>query len=378
MRFFGWFRKKNGKLIVDVAYEKAIEVVNQCSTRYGLYASGGFNGYKGIWSRDANITLMGASTEKSDLFRKQWRKSLEVLKEHQSALGQIPNAVLYLNKKKKQADFKSIDSNLWFIIGHYFYKKRYNDASLFEKHAHAIKKALRWLHYRDFGENTVLEQLPTTDWQDAFPDKYGATINTQALYYAALDLVGDKKRLEKLRRVVNENKADGLWNSKYYWAYRWKNHNKYHEIGNWFDSFGNILAVVFGLANKKMSLSILNYIRKNKIDEPYPVKCIFPPIKPGSEYWKDYYYDAKATPNHYLNGGIWPFIGGFYVLALVKMKKFNEAQRELEKLAEANLRSHLFPEWIDPTNKHTWGKLQAWSAGTYIWAYNSLKARKVL
>jgi len=364
--------------VIDVAYEKAIEVVNQCSTKYGLYASGGWNGYKGVWSRDSNITLIGASTEKNDLFKEQWKKSLDILKKYQSHLGQIPNAVLNLSKKKKQADFKSIDSNMWFIIGHYIYKKRYRDASLFKKHRHAIRKALRWLYYRDFGENVELEQLPTSDWQDAFPHKYGATINTQALYYAVLNLVGDKNRMKKLKNVVNKSPEDRLWNKTFYWAYRWKNHNKYKEIGEWFDSLGNLMAIIFGLADKKMSVSILDYIKRHRIDEPYPVKCIAPPIKPSSEYWEDYYYDARATPNHYLNGGIWPFIGGFYVVALVKLGRIEEAQIELEKLARSNIRSHLFPEWINPKNKNTFGKLQAWSAGAYIWAYNAVRKKDIL
>ena len=33
---------------------------------------------------------------------------------------------------------------------------------------------------------------------------------------------------------------------------------------------------------------------------------------------------------------------------------------------------------MDPKTKKSYGKLQAWDAGTYILAYNSLKKRKVL
>jgi len=371
-------RKKKEKLIIDVAYEKAIEVINQCSTKYGLYASGGVNGYKGIWSRDTNITLIGASTEENKNFKEEWKKSLEVLKRHQSSLGQIPNAVLNLSKKKKKADFKTIDSNLWFIIGHYFYKNRYNDSHLFKEHEHAISKALKWLYYRDIGEDVTLEQLPTTDWQDAFPNKYGATINTQALYYYVLTLTKNKKMAEKLKYEVNEDSDNSLWNKTFYWAYRWKNHNKYKEIGTWFDSLGNLLAIVFGLADKKKALSILGYVKRHRVHRPYPIRCISPTIAVGSEFWEDYYYDAKATPNHYLNGGIWPFIGGFYILALVKMKMYKEAHYELELLARANTKGNLFPEWINPETEDTHGELQAWSAGTYIWAYNAVKKKNVL
>jgi hypothetical protein len=79
-----------------------------------------------------------------------------------------------------------------------------------------------------------------------------------------------------------------------------------------------------------------------------------------------------------LNGGIWPFIGGFYILALVKMKMYEEASSELDLLARANLKGNLFPEWLNPQTKDTHGELQAWSAGMYIWAYNSVKKKEVL
>lgn len=65
-------------------------------------------------------------------------------------------------------------------------------------------------------------------------------------------------------------------------------------------------------------------------------------------------------------------------MALIKIKKFSEAKVELEKLAEANLKENIFPEWIDPKTKEAYGEFQAWSAGTYIWAYNSLKKKRVL
>ncbi|MBU0894510.1 MAG: hypothetical protein KKF48_00950 [Nanoarchaeota archaeon] len=366
------------KDILEEAYERAKETLRLCSTKYGLYASGGKNGYFGVWSRDSNISLIGASTEKNDLFKGQFKKSLETLKKHQSKLGQIPNAVLKFNRKNPQVDFKSIDSSLWFIIGHYIYKEKYKDAGLFRKHKSAIKKAILWVKNRDVGEDLTLEQLPTTDWQDAFPHKYGSVISTQALYYYVLRLIGENRNARKLRKIVNKSKEDGLWNKNYYWAYRWKNHNKYKEIGDWFDSFGNLISIIFGLANKKRAKKIISYIKNKGIATPYPVKSIYPVIKKTSAYWRDYYLDAGATPNHYLNGGIWPYLGGLYILALIKLKMFKEAEKELIKLAESNLKNNLFPEWIDPKTKKTHGKFQAWSAGTYIWAYNSVKMKKVL
>jgi glycogen debranching enzyme len=363
--------------VLDKAYKKAIKTLKSCSTSYGLYASGGKKGYKGVWARDSMISLIGASTIKSDFIQEQFKKSLIMLGKHQSKHGQIPNAVYKFEETKPKVDYLSIDSSLWFIIGHYIYKKRYGN-NLFKQYRKNIEKATTWLSYQDISEDITLEQLPTTDWQDAFPHKYGDTINTQALYYFVLNLIGKKKQAKKLKQQVNETGDLKLWNDNFYYAYRWKNHNKYKEIGDWFDSLGNLLAIIFGLADKNESEQILRYIKDKKINLPYPVKSIYPVIKKESKYWQDYYLDCEAgKPNHYLNGGIWTYIGGFYVLALIKLKKFREAEKELEKLAEANLRGN-FPEWIDPINKKTYGKLQAWSAGTYMLAYESLNKKKVL
>ena len=364
---------------IDKAYERAIEVINQCSTKHGLFASGGKKGYKGVWSRDSFITFLGASLVEDKLFKETFKKSLKILGRYQSKKGQIPNAIHGFDNKKPFVNYLTIDSTLWFIIGHYLYKKRYEDQEMFHKHKEKIDKALIWLSYQDMGEDIMLEQLPTTDWQDAFPQKYGKTINTQALYYYSLILMDKRKLARKLKFLVNKKKGLRLWNGEYYYAYRWKNHNKYKERGEWFDSLGNLLAIIFDLATSNQANKILKYIKQNKINYPYPVKSIHPPITKKSKYWQDYYLDCDAkTPHHYLNGGIWPYIGGFYILALIKTKKFNEAKKELKKLAESNLKNNIFPEWIDPITWKTHGRFQAWSAGMYILAYESLKKKRVL
>ena len=361
--------------MIDECYEKAMDVIKSCSTNHGLYASGGTRGYDAVWARDSIISLIGASLAG---FKEVFKHSLITLAKNQSKKGQIPNCVDKWSKRKPHVDYASIDSSLWYIIGHYVYKKRYKDSSLFKRYKKRINKALIWLEYQDVGEDVTLEQLPTTDWQDAFPHVYGDTVNTQALYYKTLKFVGKDKEARKLKFVVNSHKGKRLWNGNFYVPYRWKNHGKYHEMGEWFDSLGNLLAVIFELADKQKAKKILSYIEKKKINKPYPIEAIYPPIRRGGKYWQDYFKDCDAREAyHYLNGGIWPFIGGFYVLALIKLKKFSKASLELRKLAEANIKGS-FPEWIDPKTKESFGKLQAWDAGAYILAYKSFKKRRVL
>ncbi|MEK6850084.1 MAG: glycoside hydrolase 100 family protein [Nanoarchaeota archaeon] len=360
------------------AYEKAIHVLEKCSAKKGFRAA--YPGYNGVWARDSAITSLGASLL-GKKFKAEFKNSLITLAKAQSKNGQIPNAVL-LNAHK--IDYQSIDSTLWFLIAHHYYKKRYG-SFLFRKCKKNIKKALNWLSYFDMGEDGMLEQLPTTDWQDAFPHRYGHTINTQALYFKVLSIYHDGKKAQKLADVVNNNSGLRLWNGEFYYSYRWKNHRRYKEIGDWFDSLGNLLAIIFELADENKAKKILEYIKKNKINMPYPVKAIYPAIEKSSKYWQDYYLDCEAgRPNHYLNAGIWTYIGGFYVLALIKMKKFKEAQNELKKIAEVSLKYN-FTEWLNGLTGKMGGSEsgsqegnQAWNAGMYILAYESLKRKKVL
>ncbi|MBU4266810.1 MAG: hypothetical protein L6243_03560 [Candidatus Altiarchaeales archaeon] len=364
--------------MIDECYEKAKGVIRGCSTEHGLFASAGKGGYNAVWSRDSMISFLGASLVKDPSFKNTFKQSLILLENNQSKKGQIPNCVDKFSERKPHVDYASIDSTLWYIIGHYIYRKRYGDSSLFERYEKSIEKALFWLSCRDIGENGILEQLPTTDWQDAFPHKYGYVLNTQALYYKVLNLTGLDEDAKKLKFMVNEDEETRLWDNIFYAPYRWKNHNKYREIGDWFDSLGNLLAIVFDLADKSKTEKILSYINQNEVNEPYPVKTIYPPMERGDKNWQDYFEDCDARePYHYLNGGIWTFIGGFYVLSLIKLKRFEKARDELKKVAEANLKGN-FPEWINPLTKEAHGGLQAWDAGMYILAYESLKKKKIL
>jgi len=375
------------KDLIDNAYNQAVWILKKCETPNGFFAA--YPGYDMVFGRDSMIMSLGASLVKDKSLKQAIKKSIITLAENASPKGQIPNAVdKFVSGRKHHVDFMSLDSSLWFLIANYNYKFRYHDDSLARKYKKTFSKILYWLSCLDTGEDGMPEQQPTTDWQDAFPHRYGHTINTQSLYYRALKLAGKNKEAERLKKVVNAPGDFALWDKDlgFYLPWRWKNHNKYREKGGWFDSLGNLLAIIFGLADKEQSEKILNYIKKEKIAEPYPIKAIYPPITPESKDWQDYFLDCEAgIPWHYLNAGIWTFIGGFYVLALIKMKKFSEAKKQMKKLAEANMKNNgNFPEWLHGLTGEI-GKTEAgaesyqgWNAGMYILAYESLKKKKVL
>jgi glycogen debranching enzyme len=367
--------------LVQTAPEKACEVLETCSTKNGLYASGGADGYNSVWARDSMISLIGATAHTKE-FKNVFSKSLSTLAKHQSKLGQIPNDVdLFDEKRKKQVTFATIDSSLWFILGEHFYRKNF-DSVLWKKHSENIQNALKWVQYQDAGEDLMPEQQPTSDWQDCFPHKYGHTINTQALYYGALAATGNKKLLPKLRKQVDKYLYDSSLG--YYLPWHWKDHEKYQEKEEWFDSLGNLMAVVFGLASKKQSNSILDFVKRKGIAKPFPVRVISPPVRKGSKEWKDYFAACLAgEPHSYINGGIWPFVGGFYVCALAEARRFDDAENALALLAKANSlgkkkgKEWDFNEWIHPVSKKAeGGRHQTWSAGMFLAAFEAVEKRK--
>ncbi len=389
--------------LAEEAYYKAIDAVKLCTNRNGLYASAGENGYNSIWARDTVITMLGASLVKDNAIKQAIKKNIIYLSKFQNNLGEIPNCIDIFDKKRpKQVTFATIDSSLWYIIGQHVYAINYNDHSLVKKYKKNIEKAFLWLLYQDAGNEGLPEQQPTSDWQDAFPHKYGHVLNTQALYYAALSISGKRNEASKIKSIINgkfyrdfyTNKGKKLfipWRKDliffdnqlgYYLPWIWKDHNGDREHEEWFDSLGNLLTIVFGATDKKRASSIIEYIQKQKINHPYPLHAIDPPIYPRDLEWKSYFSKCISKPYEYLNAGIWPFIGGFYIAALVKLGKYDLARKMLHKLAHANKLGRNndweFNEWLHgETGRPLGGEFQAWSAGMYIYAYECVKRKQL-
>ena len=365
----------------------AVHVIQSCIRPIGFYASGLPHGYEALWARDSMITSLGASLA-GKKFRIPFRKSLALLSVHQSELGQIPNAVgTYNTERRSDVTYNSIDSSLWYLIGHAAYARAYGDRGLLRAYRKSIAKARLWLKYQDPNEDTLLAQQPTMDWQDAMPHKYGHVLNTQALHYAVLRMYGEHVRAEHMKGVVNGRieKYLALYDQRlgYYLPWAWKNHDGDREREEWFDSLGNFLAIVTGLATPKIAKAILRHAEREHIVRPFPAKSLYPPIKETDKEWRSYFARSELhKPYDYLNGGIWPMIGGFYVAALVKAGMHKKAASALEKLAAANKqgtnREWEFNEWLSGrTGKPKGTPYQAWSAGAYLFAHESVTRKRV-
>jgi hypothetical protein len=144
------------------------------------------------------------------------------------------------------------------------------------------------------------------------------------------------------------------------------------------DVFGNVLAVLLGLADARASERTLDALIKARVNDPYPVRAVTRPIKQSSSLWRPYM--ARHRQNfvwQYHNGGIWPMVGGFWISALAAAGRTDQASSELVKLARVcALRSWSFTEWFHGKTLAPRGMPgQSWNAAAFLIAEHAVSTR---
>lgn len=357
--------------VIEEAYARAKDVLDKCSTPNGLFASPVF--YNAIYARDALIASLGGLVSGEERFVRQWLKTMDTLMDRQSPSGQIPNCVdTFHPSRNRLIAFGAADASLWFVITLGYAEKLIGPHPEFHD---AADKALVWLRFQDSHEEGLIEQQEATDWMDIIACR-GHVLYTNVLYFAALEMRLKIKRAHLVREATN----GFLWRNGdgYFKPWSWK-----QDYGGWFDTAANCFAIAFGLADEEQTDSILDHIESNKLDEPYPVRTIFPPIQPGDPDWREYYRTEHELnlPGQYHNGGVWPWVGGLYVAALVKARRLDKASDALYRLAQADRlgreQEWEFNEWLHGVSGEPRGSAhQAWSAGMFIYAYTCVKEGK--
>ena len=107
-----------------------------------------------------------------------------------------------------------------------------------------------------------------------------------------------------------------------------------------FDLLGNSLAILSGLASQSRAEDMILWIEaectamreRGELAVDLPPN-FFPYIKSRDPDWLPR-YSIFNNPGEYHNGGIWPFICGFYVAALVAAKRYTLAKEKLMALTQ--------------------------------------------
>jgi len=425
-------------VIVDEGRARAETDLLSNGGELGLLGSN--EAYQQVWGRDSMICSLGLLACKEGDGAAIHRRSLQTLRAHQSALGKIPHnvgmpnvldpALVALGGKLLAGNGSTsetsaiadtthagcVDSNLWFIIGHYTDFVHNNDLDFLRQSWPALQQALLWLRYQDSNECGLLEVHEAMDWADLFANRYNVLFDN-VLYFAVWRCMGIMARAlgepeawyleqaQDVRRKVNallwvgpESPRDWAWidEVRQEWLYPLRRvdtelverpfylpYMAFRDYADRFDTLANLLAILFGVADEVRANKILDYIHGCGLNEPFPVRALYPPIQPGERDWREYYRVRNLNqPNHYHNGGAWPFIGGFYVAALVQTRRLEEAEKQLQKLALMNhtgkKREWEFNEWFHGLSGRPMGYGgQSWSLALYIFAHESVQQGRV-
>jgi len=390
-------KKINFKIIND-CYDKSFLLLQKNSSRYGILAASPQKratqrNYLSIFARDAGICALGmlASGDK-DLIAAA-KRSLVTLAKGQALDGQIPN---YVKPQEKYVDFwrlGCIDATLWWLIALKFYDAYSGEkVKLEEKFKKQIIKALYWLDCQKHEKDKLLMQNEASDWADIMP-RTGKVLYTNALWYHVADLyklsikTEIKSNFNNLffpydKNALNVPKCDRSTikaiqkrqPKKYFLSYV-----NYLFWGDDVDVYGNSLALLFEMGEKKTHNKVLNFILKHKQNQDLPKPVLFNPIKEDSKFWRKYMESHKQNyPYQYHNGGVWPYAACFWAMALLKSGKTKEAWEEMEKIATALSRDNWsFHEWFHAQTGRAHGmRGQSWNAGAFVLAYQYLKKKK--
>lgn len=381
----GWGER--GSDLIDACTRESIRLLEQNLVGDGILAASvtpqaEARAYTRIFGRDAAICALGMLGSGSQKLHDGAITSLDALARLQAANGQIPK---YVDPHGAEADFwylGCIDATLWWLLAVNAAKS--HDPSLINRWRRAEERALSWLLCQEHQRFYLLQQNEASDWADIMP-RSGFVLYTNALWYRIKQLY-DLPHLDVTRAQFNhlfqpysaslpEDRRIRLM--QHYVRQRSKPQELYLSFvnlslfGEEGDVFGNLLAILYGLAGDSRAERIIAALDRAQVADPYPIRVVCDPISQDHELWRPYM--SRHRQNHefqYHNGGIWPFIGSFWVMALAMLGKRERAHHELEKLALVNsLDNWRFTEWFHGKTLEPMGMAgQSWNAATFLLA----------
>jgi hypothetical protein len=370
---------KKASASIDEAKEAAVRVLlhNAHGPFDGLPRTAGW-GYPEPYTRDLMISALGILVTGNEELVDALRRTLVSLAKNQTTLGHIPSLA------HDPDDRGSSDTTPLFLLGLALYRR---SAGQPEFLCEAAQKALNWMHYQSPDDTVMVAQLPTSDWRDEqWVLGYGLYVN--AVVHSYLVLFGDHESAGNLRALMNRldvhsdrlnpHEHEGLVvpSKPYYALYSYKLYNSER-----FDLLGNSLAILSGIASPDRARSMVEWVEaecqalkeRGELTVDLP-PCLFPYILPQHADWRPR-YEQYNQPGEYHNGGVWPFVCGFYVAACVAAGRMELAEKKLLALTELvkpwheNEADWGFNEWSKAqTGKPSGRDWQTWSAAMYLYA----------
>lgn len=361
------------------AWEAALAVLrhNLHGPYAGLPRTAGW-GYPEPYTRDLMISALGILASGDAQLTAGVRRVLEALAAGQSARGHIASLA------HDPLDRGASDTTPLFLLALAIFRRETGERDFL---AEAGQRALTWMAYQSPDDSGLVAQQPTSDWRDEqWVLGFGLYVN--AITYACLRLYGQDDQANRLRELAalvdvkgegeQRHRHEGLMvpGKPYYalWSYKVLHNER-------FDLLGNSLAILSGLVPADRSAAIIDWVeaecaalqRQGDLAPDLP-PCLFPFAREGDDDW----HPRMAVfnrPGEYHNGGIWPFICGFYVAALVAAGRHELAKRKLLALVDLVRPARQQPvafgfnEWLAAQDGAPRGQdWQTWSAAMFLYA----------
>jgi hypothetical protein len=364
---------------IEEARAAALEVLrhNAHGPYHGLPRTAGW-GYPEPYTRDLMITALGILGTGDEKLMTALHRTLETAAKNQSPHGHIPSLI------HDADDRGASDTTPLFLMAVAMFRETVGAPGFLEP---AVEKALRWMQYQSPADDVIVAQLPTSDWRDEqWVLGYGLYVNT--IVYTYLRLFGLHAEAETLRQAMGHFTIEGGEQHKHVHEGLAIRHKPYYALWSYkvlgserFDLLGNSLAILSGIAAPTRAEALVRWIEtecdalrdNGELAVELPPN-LFPYLQPGDPDWhpRDAIYNQPGT---YHNGGIWPFICGFYVAALVAAGRPRLAAQKLDALT-ALVRGRRkepvewgFNEWHRAQDGSPRGQdWQTWSAAMYLYA----------
>lgn len=364
---------------IEIAKKAALDVLlhNANGPFQGLPRTAGW-GYPEPYTRDLMISILGIAVSGNQQLMDSIRKVLETLANNQTRHGHITSLV------HDRDDRGASDTTPLFLLAAGIYRKLTGESGFLKE---AVDKALVWMEYQSPSDRLMVAQQPTSDWRDEqWVFGYGLFVNT--LVYSYLNMLNFPEKAEQMHKdmerftisggTMHHHVHEGLVvkHKPYYafWSYKIYSSER-------FDLLGNSIAILSGIASASRADELVTWIedecngmkKRGELAVDLPPN-FFPYTKKGDPDWISRYEDYN-NPGEYHNGGIWPFICGFYIAALVAAKRYKLAREKLIiltdfiKLSSSNSIEFGFNEWHKAQDGKPMGQdWQTWSASMYLYA----------
>jgi hypothetical protein len=372
---------------IEAAKKAALEVLihNSHGPYHGLPRTAGW-GYPEPYTRDLMFSILGIAVSDNPKLMASIRKVLETLAQNQTDRGHIPSLV------HDKEDRGSSDSTPLFLLGVGIFRKATGEADFLQA---AVEKALTWMAYQSPSDRYLVAQQPTSDWRDEqWVLGYGLFVNT--LVYTYLRLLGEDDKAEKVGHDMGRFTITGGTMHHHVHEGLVVKHKPYFAFWSYkvfsserFDLLGNSLAILSGIASPTRANDMVSWIEaecavmreRGDLALELPPN-FFPYTKPEDPDWHARYAQFNL-PGEYHNGGIWPFICGFYIAALVAAKRHALAGEKLLALTRAIKTANTsgldfgFNEWIKAQDGMPKGQdWQTWSASMYLYAAKCVEEKR--